>query len=88
MREDNEQVIKDTRRIAGKADDSDWIPASPQELTNLIFSTCYLGSKNSSSDTRQRASALARDINAYHVNVDIDNVGSFEALISSLAMLM
>ena len=70
----NEQVMLDAKRIAGKADDPDWLPASPEEFTNLIFCTTYMGSKNSSSDTRQRARELAHDIGAYHVNIDIDTV--------------
>ena len=74
MQQKNQQVIDDARRIAGKMDDLQWVPATPQELTKLIFSTCYMGSKNSSSETRKRASELAQDIGAYHVNIDIDAV--------------
>ena len=70
----NEQVISDAKRIAGKADDPHWLPASPEQFTNLIFCTTYMGSKNSSSATRQRAKDLANDIGAYHVNIDIDTV--------------
>lgn len=33
-----------------------------------------MGSKNSSPDTRNRAKDLARDIGAYHVNIDIDKI--------------
>lgn len=74
MHDDDQQVIEDARRIAGKADDSDWIPETPQDFAQAIFCTAYMGSKNSSSDTRKRAKELASAIGAYHVNVDIDTV--------------
>ena len=74
MNEGNEQVILDAKRIAGKADDPHWLPTSPEDFTNLIFCTTYMGSQNSSSDTRQRARELAHDIGAYHINIDIDTV--------------
>ncbi|KAL8771461.1 MAG: hypothetical protein Q9209_003131 [Squamulea sp. 1 TL-2023] len=70
----NAQVLRDAREIAGEADDSDWVPTTPQDLCERIFCTTYMGSKNSSSATRQRAKDLAHDIGAYHVNIDIDNV--------------
>jgi len=74
MHDGNRQVIADARKVAGESEDSDWIPSTPQELTQRIFCTTYMGSKNSSSDTRKRAKDLARDIGAYHVNIDIDSV--------------
>ncbi|KAL8896213.1 MAG: hypothetical protein Q9192_003212 [Flavoplaca navasiana] len=70
----NKQVLQDARRIAGEADDTDWIPANPQELMYRIFCTSYMGSKNSSSDTRTRARDLSHDMGSYHVNIDIDSV--------------
>ncbi|KAL8731372.1 MAG: hypothetical protein Q9166_003464 [cf. Caloplaca sp. 2 TL-2023] len=74
IHEGNKQVLQDARRIAGETDDSNWVPANPQEFTSRVFCTTYMGSKNSSSDTRKRAKDLARDIGAYHVNIDIDTV--------------
>ena len=74
MHEGNAQVIEDAKKIAGEAVDSSWIPATPQELTGRIFCTTYMGSKNSSSDTRKRAKDLAHDIGAYHVDIDIDTI--------------
>ncbi|KAI4220279.1 MAG: hypothetical protein LQ349_008131, partial [Xanthoria aureola] len=74
IQEGNEQVLQDARRIAAEADESTWIPETPQELMNRIFCTTYMGSKNSSSDTRRRAKDLARDLGAYHVDIDIDTV--------------
>jgi len=74
MHDGNQQVIADARRVAGESEDSQWIPTTPQEFSKRIFCTAYMGSKNSSSDTRKRAKDLARDIGAYHVNIDIDSV--------------
>ena len=70
----NDQVIKDTRRICGEPDDSKWLPTEPQEICNRIFHTCFMGTTNSSKDTRSRAKELARDIGAYHVDLNMDSV--------------
>ncbi|KAL8749211.1 MAG: hypothetical protein Q9184_006898 [Pyrenodesmia sp. 2 TL-2023] len=74
MHQGNELVLQDARRVVGEADGSDWVPATPQELANRMFCTTYMGSKNSSSATRNRAKDLAYDIGAYHVDIDIDSV--------------
>ena len=70
----NEQVIKDVRSIVSDASDPDWIPKTPQEFTSRIFCTIYMGSENSSSETRKRAKDHAQAIGAYHTDVDIDTV--------------
>ncbi|KAL8670480.1 MAG: hypothetical protein Q9168_004989 [Polycauliona sp. 1 TL-2023] len=74
IQEGNEQVLRDARSIVGETDDADWVPSTPQELMNRIFCTTYMGSKNSSSETRKRAKDLSHDMGAYHVNIDIDTV--------------
>ncbi|KAG0681095.1 Glutamine-dependent NAD(+) synthetase [Kluyveromyces marxianus] len=70
----NEQVIKDARKIARMGDD--WIPSSPQELAGKIFHTCFMGTENSSTETRSRAKQLAKDIGAYHVDLNMDSLVS------------
>ena len=70
----NEQVVRDTLRICGEAEDSEWRPVDPQELSNRIFHTCFMGTTNSSQDTRVRAKELAHDIGAYHVSLNMDSV--------------
>lgn len=72
----NEQVIKDVRRICGESESSRWLPTRPQEVCNRIFHTCFMGTTNSSKDTRSRAKALATDIGAYHVDLNMDSVVS------------
>jgi NAD+ synthase (glutamine-hydrolysing) len=56
------QVIADARRIAGERDDSSCIPSDPREFSNRIFHTCYMGTENSSVETRRRAKQLSEAI--------------------------
>jgi len=79
----NKQVIEDVRRMTQK--EAPWIPETPQELGNLIFTTCYMGTANSSKETRSRATQLAKDIGSYHLDINIDTVVSgFVKLLSSI----
>ena len=73
-RDGNETVIQDAQRITGKGDD--WQPDDPRELARALLHTCYMGTENSSKETRNRAKRLANEIGAYHLNVDIDKVVS------------
>lgn len=52
-------VVDDVRRIVG---DPGYVPDDPRELCNRLFITCYMGSANSSAETRQRAKDLAEQI--------------------------
>ncbi|KAJ5908563.1 hypothetical protein N7495_001245 [Penicillium taxi] len=74
VREGNEQVIKDVRRLCSKPEDSNWLPTSPQEICNAIFHTSYMGTQNSGQETRDRAKRLAADIGAYHIDFNFDTV--------------
>ncbi|QSZ36450.1 hypothetical protein DSL72_006329 [Monilinia vaccinii-corymbosi] len=73
---DNPQVVEDLLRIVGEEEDSTWRPSSSQDIANRIFHTAYMGSKNSSAETRVRAKDLGEKIGSYHLNFDIDNVVS------------
>jgi NAD+ synthase (glutamine-hydrolysing) len=53
------QVIADARRIAGEPEDSDYVPTDARELCGRIMHTCYMGTENSSVETRGRAKELA-----------------------------
>lgn len=84
------QVIGDARRIAGEAEDSAYIPSDPREFANRIFHTCYMGTENSSVETRRRAKQLSAAIGrcviyvtareqadrqaSYHVDLNMDTV--------------
>ena len=66
------QAAKDVRRIAQLKDDAS-LPTA-QERRNLVFTTVYLGSENSSDDTRQRSASLAVEVGSSHLDVKIDTV--------------
>lgn len=74
--EGNKQVIEDAKRLAGKSDDNEWIPTCPKEFANILFHTCYMGTENSSKETRERAKILAAEIGSYHVDMNIDTAVS------------
>lgn len=75
-REGNEQVIADARRMTGEPADSTYSPTDPKEFANRIFHTCYMGTENSSNETRTRARQLAEAIGAYHVDLNMDTAVS------------
>ena len=64
-----ETVMADVRRITG---DAGYTPTDPQELCNKIFVTCYMGTENSSEDTKARAKKLSAQIGSYHLSIVID----------------
>ncbi|EEH48540.2 glutamine-dependent NAD(+) synthetase [Paracoccidioides brasiliensis Pb18] len=72
----NEDVIADMRRVVGEPPDSKWLPETPQDLCGRILHTCYMGTTNSSKETRYRAKELAKYIGSYHIDLDIDSVVS------------
>ncbi|EPS39260.1 hypothetical protein H072_6954 [Dactylellina haptotyla CBS 200.50] len=65
------QVITDVQKITK---DPTFIPTTPQELANRIFHTCFMGTENSSSETRSRAKEFAEAIGAYHVDLNMDSL--------------
>lgn len=66
----NAEVIVDARRLAGQ--EEPWIPTDPREFCNRIFHTCYMGTENSSQETRDRARELAEQIGSYHIDLNMD----------------
>lgn len=70
----NKEVIADARRMANVDADSDYLPTDPKEFAGRIFHTCFMGTENSSNDTRSRAKLLAEAIGAYHVDLNMDSV--------------
>lgn len=67
------QVLSDVRKIVG---DVEYVPTDPKQLCNVILFTCYMGTENSSIETKNRAVELARQIGAYHRNIVIDSAVS------------
>jgi NAD+ synthase (glutamine-hydrolysing) len=62
--------------MTGEKADSTYLPTDPREFCGRIFHTCYMGTENSSADTRGRAKALAGAIGAYHVDMNMDTAVS------------
>ena len=48
----DETALANVRRIAGEGD---YVPKDPSELCNRVLVTCYMGSENSSEETKTRA---------------------------------
>jgi NAD+ synthase (glutamine-hydrolysing) len=69
----NEQVIADARRLLGE---EDYLPQDPAELAGRLLFTCYMGTQNSSAETRRRARALAEQVGASHLDIEIDTAVS------------
>ncbi|PLN80123.1 glutamine-dependent NAD(+) synthetase [Aspergillus taichungensis] len=74
VQEGNEQVIADVRKLCAEPEGSDWLPSTSQEVCNRIFHTSYMGTQNSSKETRDRSKALATDIGSYHIDFNFDTV--------------
>lgn len=70
--EGNRHVLEDARRLA--CEDETYIPTDPREFAGRIFYTCYMGTSNSSNETRKRAKDLAAVIGSYHTDLDMDTV--------------
>ncbi|KAK9362265.1 hypothetical protein V1504DRAFT_403714 [Lipomyces starkeyi] len=74
--EDDMAVIHDARRAVGLTAADDYIPTDPVEFASRIFHTSYMGTENSSFDTRKRATRLASEIGSYHVDLNMDTAVS------------
>lgn len=60
--EDAVAVLRDVRKVVKN---SEYTPKDARELTGVLLTTCYMGSVNSSEETRERAESLARAIGRY-----------------------
>ena len=69
----NAKTLSDIRRVVA---DPGYSPMDAKELANRIFVTVYMGTKNSSTETRQRAALLAQQIGSHHLSINIDNAVS------------
>ncbi|CAF2080840.1 glutamine-dependent NAD(+) synthetase [Brassica napus] len=70
----DEQVKTDARRIGNYSDGE--FPTDSKEFAKRIFYTVFMGSENSSKETKMRAKQLADEIGAWHLDVCIDGVVS------------
>lgn len=74
-------VLADIRKLCCKEKQTssvslgnEWLPTSPSELASRLFTTLYLGTENSSNETKDRAALLASQIGAMHIDAKIDSV--------------
>lgn len=67
----NEQVLADVRSLTH---DPDFIPKTPQEIAGRIFYSSFMGTENSSKETRARAKALSEEIGSYHIDMNMDTL--------------
>ncbi|GAX84189.1 hypothetical protein CEUSTIGMA_g11612.t1 [Chlamydomonas eustigma] len=74
----NEQVLADARRIGQYGPDEAVDDA--QKLAGRIFCTAYMGTVNSSTETRSRSKILASQVGSYHIELQVDMV--VEALLT------
>ncbi|XP_002740923.3 glutamine-dependent NAD(+) synthetase-like [Saccoglossus kowalevskii] len=65
----NTDVLSDVRRIVS---DKTYTPRDPKDLACKLFTTCYMGTVNSSEETKENAKRLAADIGSYHLSINID----------------
>lgn len=56
------KVLSDIRKILG---DTDYTPSHAADLCNRLLVTCYMGTENSSNETKHRANTLAAQIGRY-----------------------
>jgi len=47
---------------------------SAKEFAGRVFTTAYMGTQNSSAETRRRAATLAAEVGAHHLDLNIDTV--------------
>lgn len=85
-RSGDEQVQRDVAYLT--RDVKDFAFDKPQDLANVIMHTTFMGTTNSSSETRGRAKQLADAIGSYHVDLDMDTcVTSVRDLFSTVTGL-
>ena len=70
----NKTVSADVERLFKLEGESQYRPTDPRELAGRLLHTCYMGTENSSAETRERAKRLADEIGAYHLSIRIDSV--------------
>ncbi|RKU24432.1 NAD(+) synthase [Candidatus Poribacteria bacterium] len=73
VREKNAAVSNDVNRWLTDGETPD-IFSDPCVLANRLLYTCYIGTENSSRETRKRAKQLAEEIGAHHLDINMDGL--------------
>lgn len=71
VKKEKATVIADLRQISG---DPDWHPESAEDICSRIMHTAFLGTTNSSTETRSRAQRLADQLSTWHLSFSIDSI--------------
>lgn len=71
IKKGEDSTLQDLRKVVGI---NDYHPESPEEIVSRLLHTCYMGTVNSSNETRSRAKRLAERLGAYHTDIDMDEV--------------
>ncbi|GEQ67601.1 hypothetical protein JCM33374_g1266 [Metschnikowia sp. JCM 33374] len=67
----NTTVLEDVRSLVK---DPEFTPKTPQDVANRLFYTSFMGTVNSSSETRSRAKELSEKIGSYHIDMNMDTL--------------
>ena len=81
----DEQVQADICRLMKTSFTSTYNAVTATSLANTLLHTTYMGTKNSSQATEQRAVRLATQIGSYHLTLNID--GMVEAVLNTFSNL-
>lgn len=71
VKKGNQTVLNDMRRIV---QNPDYPGTDPKDFCNKIFFTCYMGTRNSSKETLERAKKVAQEVGSYHLDVTVDEL--------------
>lgn len=69
----NKQALEDIQMLTKEPD---FVPKTPQEIANRIFYSSFMGTVNSSKETRSRAKELSNVIGSYHIDMNMDTLVS------------
>lgn len=76
-----DSTLADLRRVTGV---KDFTPKNPEEILSLLLTSCYMGTVNSSDETRSRAKRLAERLGSFHYDTSIDDaVSAYMSMIKS-----
>lgn len=68
---DDKQVLRDLQMLVH---DPEFVPKTPQEIAQRLFYTSYMGTENSSEETRSRSKELAAKIGSFHIDLNMDSL--------------
>lgn len=70
----NDFIINELFKILKGSKDKNWVPKTPEEIMKEILYTSYIGTENSSHETRRRSKELSNIIGSYHLDFNMDSL--------------